>query len=92
MYLRIPPLEIKITLESNPQKSTMLVGGLGMTLIDWQIARVQQVGMDNDNDDKNTNARNNSNANNISGNDNTNNNSNNKNILILTMILIIVIK
>ena len=30
MYLRIPPLEIKIMLESNPVKSTMLVGGLGV--------------------------------------------------------------
>ena len=28
MGLGIPPLRIKITLESNPLKSTMLVGGL----------------------------------------------------------------
>ena len=36
MGLGIPPLEIKIVLESNPLKSTMLVGGLGvMDLIDW---------------------------------------------------------
>ena len=30
MYLRIPPLRMTITLESNPQKSTMLVGRLGV--------------------------------------------------------------
>ena len=30
MYLRIPPLRIKITLESNPLKFTMLVGRLGV--------------------------------------------------------------
>ena len=30
MGLRIPPLRIKIMLESKPLKSTMLVGGLGV--------------------------------------------------------------
>ena len=30
MYLRIPPLRIKITLESKPLKSTMLVGRLAV--------------------------------------------------------------
>ena len=30
MYLRIPPLETNIMLESNPLKSTMLVGRLGV--------------------------------------------------------------
>ena len=30
MYKRIPPLQINIILESNPPKSTMLVGGLGV--------------------------------------------------------------
>ena len=33
MDMRIPPLEIKIMLESNPVKSTMLVGGLGVIAI-----------------------------------------------------------
>ena len=31
MRLRIPPLRIKIMLESNPLKSTMSVGGLGVS-------------------------------------------------------------
>ena len=30
MGLGIPPLKIKIVLESNPRKPTMLVGGLGV--------------------------------------------------------------
>ena len=30
MDMRIPPLKFKIMLESNPLKSTMLVGGLGV--------------------------------------------------------------
>ena len=39
MYLRIPPLRIKITLEYNPQKSTMLVGRLGV----WCLVRCLQI-------------------------------------------------
>ena len=31
MNLEIPPLQIKIVLESNPLKPTMLVGGLGVS-------------------------------------------------------------
>ena len=34
MGLGIPPIQIKIMLESNPLKSTMLVGGLGVTTAD----------------------------------------------------------
>ena len=33
MGLGIPPLRIKIMLESNPLKSTMLVGGLGVVTL-----------------------------------------------------------
>ena len=32
MDMRIPPLTFKFTLESNPQKSTMLVGRLGVCI------------------------------------------------------------
>ena len=31
MDVKIPPFRIKIVLESNPRKSTMLVGGLGVS-------------------------------------------------------------
>ena len=31
--MRIPPLKIKIVLESNPLKSTILVGGLGVAIL-----------------------------------------------------------
>ena len=42
MGLGIPSLEIKITLESNPLKSIMLVGGLGVQLSgsQWPVSRI----------------------------------------------------
>ena len=39
MGLGIPSLKIKIVLESNPLKSTMLVGGLGVCMLCYIILR-----------------------------------------------------
>ena len=40
MGLGIPPLRIKIMLESNPLKSTMLVGGLGVCMFGGHRMRI----------------------------------------------------
>ena len=58
MYMRIPPLTIKIVLESNPLKSRIFVGRLGVVIM-VVMNDNEHNSHDNDHDDNNNDDNNN---------------------------------